>query len=148
MAIEEDFATRMEADATLMAILTGGVYTAGAVGLEGITREATPSAFSGGYLRPAALVRQRGNVPTFDVVDYIQQVTSASQIVEIYLYEDRGYTNIDAALARLYTLFQGHIMADTFEIRLANVIDRQRDQGSLAGASLARLDWQVVNIIQ
>ena len=148
LAAEDLFVTRMEADATLMAILTGKVWTAGEVGLEGITRETAPTAFSGGYLLPCALVRQRGRIPTTDVVDYIEQVTSAIQIVEVWLYEDRGYTSIDAAAARLYTLFQGHIMAGTFEIRLANVIDRQRDEGSLAGASLARLDWQVDSIIE
>src|SRR5687767_4948085 len=135
MAIEDAFEARMEADSALMLILTGGVHTSGDVGLEGITREAVPGAFSGGYLLPTALIRQRGRIPTADVVDYDEQITSARQIVEVWLYEDRGYTSIDAASARIYTLFQGHIMDDTFEIRLANVIDRQRDEGSLAGAS-------------
>ena len=59
MSRETDFETRMEADATLAAILTGGVYTSGAVGELGITRETTSAAFdSNGYLKPCALVRQ------------------------------------------------------------------------------------------
>jgi hypothetical protein len=149
VAREDDFAARMEADTTLMAILTGKVWASGEVGLEGITRDAAPTAFdASGWLKPCALVRQRGNVPTFDVVDYDAQVTSARQIVEIWLYQDSGYAAIDAAMARLYTLFQGHIMAGTFEIRLANDVDRQRDTGALAGASLRRLDFQVDSIIQ
>lgn len=149
MAREDQFAARMTGDATLMDILTGGVFTSGAVGLDGITRETVAAAFdASGWLKPCALVKQRGNVPTFDVVDYDAQVTSARQIVEIWLYEDKGYTNIDAAAARLYTLFQGHVLDDTFEIRLAFDLDRQRDTGALAGASLRRLDFQVDSIIQ
>lgn len=148
MAREDDFATRMTGDATLMAILTGGVHKAGTVGIEGITRDATPAAFSGGYLLPCALVAQEGNVPTSDVVDYIAQHTSARQRVQIYLYQDSpGYTAIDAAYARLYILFQGHRFSDTFDIRLANDNDRQRDIGSLAGASMRVLDWQVDSIL-
>lgn len=148
MSREGDFATRMLADTTLMATLTGGVYTSGTVGAEGITRDATPAAFgTGGWLMPCALVRQRGNVPTGDVVDYNDRTASARQIVEVWLYEDRAYTAIDTAAARIYTLFQGHVLGGTFEIRLANSIDRQRDQGALSGASLARLDYEVVSII-
>jgi hypothetical protein len=148
VAREDDFKTIMAADAPLVAILTGGIHTSGTVGLEGITRDTVPAAFSGGYLLPCALVRQRGNVPTGDVEDYNDQTTSARQIVEIWLYQDRNYTQIDLAAARLYVLLQGRVMNDSFEIRLANVIDRGRDEGSLDGASLARLDWQVENIIE
>lgn len=148
MTRENDFATRMIADTTLIAILTGGVYQSGLVGLEGITRETTPAAFSSGYLRPCALVKQRGNVFTGEVEDYTDLSAAARQVVEVWLYEDRGYTAIDAAAARIYALFQGYQFGGTFDIRLANVIDRQRDAGSLNGASLARLDWQVDSIYQ
>lgn len=148
MAREADFATRMLADSALMLILTGGVYQSGLVGIEGIARETTPAAFTGGYLLPTALVAQAGNVPTLDVVDYMLQHTSARQRVQIYLYQDSpGYTAIDAAYARLYILFQGHRFSDTFEIRLANDLDRGRDTGSLAGASMRVLDWQVDSIL-
>lgn len=133
-----------------MAILLGSVFKSGTVGPLGITRDTAAGAFdANGYLEPSALVKQRGNVPTGDVEDYTDQSTSASQIVEVWIYEDSpGYTNIDAAAQRIYDLFQGHQLTGTFEIRLANVLDRQRDEGSLNGASLARLDWQVISIIQ
>lgn len=149
MSRESDFATRMTGDATLMAILTGGVHQSGAVGIEGITRETVAAAFdANGYLKPCALVAQRGDIPTGDVVDYLAQVTSNRQIVEIWVYQDApSYTAIDAALARLRTLFFGHWFSDTFEIRLANVLDRERDEGSLSGASMARQDWQVDSIV-
>lgn len=146
MARETDFANRMEADATLMLILTGGVYESGEVGLEGITREATPGAFSSGYLRPCALVKQRATVPDGIIEDDIDQDTSVRQVVEIWLYDDRSFTSIDAAANRIFTLFQGWQPSDAFPVKLINWIDRQRDQGALAGASLARLDFEVFSV--
>lgn len=145
---ESEFATRMLADSTLMGILLGGVYQSGLVGIEGITREATPAAFSG-YLLPCALVRQADKVYTGEIEDYNDLTSSARQRVEVWLYQDSpDYAAIDAAAARIYALFQGQHFSGTFDIRLANHIDRQRDTGSLAGASLERLDWQVDSIVQ
>jgi hypothetical protein len=148
MSREEDFAARMLADTTLMQTLTGGVFTSGTVGINGITRDVAPTAFdANGYLEPCALVRQRGNVPDGNVRDGMAQTTSAIQVVEIYVYEDTGYTNIDAALARMYVLFEGYAFSDSFPVELSNVIDRQRDTGALNGASLARQDWAVYSVI-
>jgi hypothetical protein len=147
MSREDDFKTRMTNDATLMAILTGGVYTKGEVGREGITRETAPSAFDDdGYLEPCALVVQRGLVPDGEVHDEEEQLASAGQVVEVYLYEDSGYGNIDSALDRLFTLFFGYQFTGTFPVELFNMLDRERDEGSLKGASLARQDWMVREI--
>lgn len=143
---ENAFATRMEADATLMAVLTGGVYEAGEIGVEGISRETTPAAFSSGYLLPSALVRQRTLVPDGIVYDELEQDTSLRQVVEIWLYEDTGFTNIDLATARLFTLFQGWQPSDAFPVQLINQIDRARDEGALKGRSLARMDFEVYSI--
>jgi hypothetical protein len=146
---EDDFANRMEADATLMATLTGGVYAAGEVGLEGISRDTTPSAFSSGYLLPAALVRQRSDVPDNAVWDEATQHTSFRQVVEIYLYEDRGYSSIDTAAERLFQLFQGYQFTSpnpSFPVKLINKLDRFRDEGALKGNSLARLDFEVFTV--
>lgn len=139
----------MIADAPLMAILTGGVYQSGNVGLEGISRDATPAAFSSGYLLPVALVRQRGNVPDGNIRDGMAQVVSATQVVEIWLYADSGagYVAIDAALSRLYVLFEGHAFTDSFPCELVNIIDRQRDEGALRGSSLARQDWAIYEVL-
>lgn len=148
MSRETDFETRMEADASLMAILTGGVYAAGSLGLLGITRETVPAAFdANGYLKPCALVRQRPLIPDLQVIDQIAQVASATQVVEIYVYEDSGYTNIDSALGRLYTLFYGYQFSDSFPVEWLGTLDRERDQGALPGASMARQEWLVANVI-
>lgn len=151
MALEDDFATRMLADATLMAILDGGVFKAGTVGLEGITRETASTAFdANGYLEPVALVRQRGNVPDGNVRDGMAQKTSAVQVVEIYVYTDSaaGFTEIDAAIDRLYELFEGWQPSNSFPVEWVNTIERQRDTGALAGANLSRIDFAVYNVVQ
>lgn len=149
MARETDFYNRMVADSALNLILTGGVYQAGVVGLEGISRESTPAAFSGGYLLPCALIRQRGNVPDNAVRDGMAQIVSTMQICEVWLYADSGagYTAIDAAGARLFVLFEGYALPGAFPTELVNVIDRARDEGSLSGAGLARYDWAVHSIL-
>jgi hypothetical protein len=140
---ESEIAARLSGDVTLMATLTGGVYVSGTVGIDGITRDATPAAFSGGYLLPCALVKQRGNIPDGQVSDETAQIDSAIQIVEVWYYQDSGYTAIDTAMERARVLLRGYSLTNSFPLTLANVIDRQRDDGALHGASLSRQDWQV-----
>lgn len=148
MSIETDFETRMEADTTLMAILTGGVYTAGALGRLGINRTDTPAAFDGnGYLLPCALVRERPLVPDLQVNDFLEQIASATQVVEIYVYQDTGYGSIDSALARLFTLFFGYNFTRTFPLEWIGTLNRERDQGALDGKSMARMEWLVPFVI-
>lgn len=148
MSIETDFQDRMEADATLMAILTGGVYVSGELGPLGINRTDAPGAFDGnGYLLPCALVRERPLVPDLEVNDYLEQVASATQVVEIYIYQDRGYSSIDAALDRLFVLFFGYQFNGTFPLEWLGTLNRERDQGALDGKSMARMEWLVPFII-
>lgn len=146
MAREDDFVSRLEDEPLLMAILTGGIYSSGEVGPEGITRDTTPGAFAGGYLLPCALVRERSEIPDGVVRDLVEQRTSTSQIVEVWVYQDRGFDQIDAALAMIYTLMQGYAFADSFPVEWALTVNRLRDEGALSGASVARQDWQVFTI--
>lgn len=145
---EDDFKAVMIASAPLLAVLTGGVFTLGATGPEGINRDTTAAAYdAGGYLKPCALIRQRGLVPDNQIVDGLAKIASAGQTVEIYLYQDRGYSAIDAARGLIYNSFQGVPFADTFPVEWSNTIDRQRDTGALAGASMARIDFFVRSIV-
>lgn len=151
MSYEAEVAAILEADATLTALLTGGIYTSADVGPLGITRDTTPGAFDAdGYLRPAALVKQRNRVPTADVLDFDAKLESARQIVEVWLYADQGdgYTTLDTTAARVRSLLMGRQLTDSFELRLALWIDRQRDTGALAGAAMERLDFQVDFILE
>jgi len=148
MSRESDVATRLN-DATLLATLTGGIFQYSAVGLEGITRETAAAAFDGsGWLKPCALVKQRGAVPDGILQDEIVQKISTRQVVEVWYYADSGagYAALDTAMARVFTLLYGYTFTGAFPAQLVNVLDRQRDAGALAGACMARQDWLIVSI--
>jgi hypothetical protein len=147
---EADIAALIADNPAIMALLTGGVYQSGLVGIEGITRETTPAAFDDvtGYLLPCCLVRQRDLIPTFDVLDFDAQAKSTNQIVECWLYQDAPlYDVIDAVSSLIYGLLQGKPLPYSFELDLVNVIGRQRDGGALNNASLGRLDFAVYRIL-
>jgi len=149
MSRETDFETVMEADATLMAILTGGVWAKEATGVEGLARETTPSVFdANGYLKPCALIHQRDLVPDGAARDPLAQKASASQVVEIYLYADAGagYSAIQSAKGRLYTLFEGYQFADSLEVFWVNSLGNLRDPGALRNAAMSRIDFVVYSI--
>lgn len=149
MTRENDFYARMIADTTLMAILTGGVWKKESTGVEGLTRETAAAAFDvAGYLKPCALVRERELVPDNAVRDPMAQVTSASQVIEIWLYADAGagYSAIQGAKNRLYTLFEGHQFSDSFEVMWTNALGNLRDLGALKNSCMSRIDFIVYEI--
>lgn len=148
MSRETDFVSRMTADVTLMTIMTGGVYAYGSLGLEGLTRETVPAAFdANGYLKPAIVAKARPLIPDGEVYDADSQDTSARQIIELWFYQDSGYTSIDSGMARTFILFQGHRFSDTFPVEWAGTpVTRGRDEGTLKGRPMARQDWLVVDI--
>lgn len=135
----------MIADATLVATLTGGIYKRESVGMEGITRGTQAAFDANGYLLPCALVKQAPHVPDGQIYDEAAQIDSARQRIEIWLYEDRGYTAIDSAKARLKVLFKGHKFSNAAPILwLGDYLGRARDPGALKGNSMERVDFQVV----
>lgn len=148
MSAESDFFDVMNSDIPLKGILLGGIYQAALLGPDGITRAEVQTAFDPkGWLMPCALVKQRGRIPTSEVVDYEDQVVSTNQVVEIFIYEDSGYAQIDAAIARLMTLFFGKRIGGSWELYVSNLLDRERDQGALKGRSLGKMDWAVHSIL-
>jgi hypothetical protein len=150
VAYEDSVAAVLIADTTLMATLTGGVLKSSTVGPAGITRETVASAFgTDGYLKPCALVKQRGNVPNGVIRDEMAQIISAAQVVEVYIYADASanYTAVDTALGRIIQLLEGRAFTGSFPCALANIIDRQRDPGALFGAAMARADFLILNVI-
>jgi len=146
---ESQIATILQADSALNAILTGGIFVYGELGPAGITRDSCPDCFdSDGYLLPCAIVKQAGDVPTFEAGDTAGQVTSANVRVEIWLYQDTTYAAIDAAKPVIFSILQGAVLADSFEIYLANTLSRQRDTGALQDAAMERVDYVVPFVMQ
>ena len=152
MSREADFYTILNADATLLATLTGGVWKRELLGVEGITRQTAAAAFDAttGYLKPCALIAERATVPDGAVKDLMVRVVSTRVIVEVYLFGDSGagYTALDTAAARIYALLQGRQLTASAEVELVNVVGRWREVGgSLANACATRLDFLVPGIM-
>ena len=149
MIREEQIATILQADSALNAILSGGIFVYGDLGPAGITRDSCPDCFDAdGYLLPCAIVKQRGDIPTFEAGDTAGQVTSANVVCELWIYQDTTYAAIDAAKPIIYRLLQGAVLPDSFEIYLANTLSRQRDTGALQDASMERVDYVVPFVMQ
>ena len=107
MSVETDVKALLEADATLMALLTGGVYAWETVGAEGITRTTMAAAFdAANRILPCAVVKARPEIERRAVFDPVVQSSSWRQTIEVWLYEFIGYTTIEAAATRIYALLQ------------------------------------------
>lgn len=125
--------TLLEADDTLMAILTGGIYDRGE-----ISRTETPDAWDAdrGTLKPCAVLTMGTVSPRAPFDD------AATAFLQIYFYEKSGYDNIEDAMDRVYTLL--HIQQVTidpgfvYEIRHANDLGDSKDDALDCSMSFSR----------
>jgi len=148
MSRETEVATYLQADTALTAILTGGIYANSELGREGITQDSTANAFdANGYLLPCAIVKQRGDIPDTRIADEGSKIIAQSLMVEVWLYEDVSYTAIDAARARLFTIMHGHKFSGAWPAEWAFTTPPMRDEGSLNGASMQRVDFQIRSLM-
>lgn len=102
--------TILEADTgtgNLVALATGGIYDFDETGRMGINRTNTPAAFSSGIIRPCLLVKVRSSQAFGEIGDDAQRISGARDMLEVWAYQDSGYSTIRSMLARVYTLLQG-----------------------------------------
>lgn len=124
----------LEADGTIATLLTGGVYAT-----REISRELTAAVFdANSELQPAALVKLGPD--TAIGPDEI----GSQQLVDIYLYERDGFTTIDQALARVYSLLHRQKIGDAsdriYEARHVQDIPDQEDAALNCSLALARYE--------
>lgn len=134
----------LEADATLLATATGGVYDYNETGRMGINRTnpATAAAFdSDGIIRPCVLVKLRSSIPDGAVTDEVDQRSSHIQMIECWLYADVDFTAIDTMSSRIYTLLHAKRLNGPFFLRWAGDIPGPRDL--TLDAWVQRSDFQV-----
>lgn len=88
-------ATKLSGDATLMAILLGGIHTTSE-----ISRQGTPTAFDSTTkeLLPCGLVKLSTSVPSGGLPN-TERLT-----VRIWLYQRTGFDSIEPAARRIYAL--------------------------------------------
>jgi hypothetical protein len=120
MSLLDDLKTALEADTTLMSVLTGGVYA----GIEEINRQSAPGAFDANReIQPCVLIklgtesRLRSGIPN-----------SVNTPVTIYFYERSGYENIDQAMSLAFTdLNERKIGTNVWNIEYDIAVSQQRD---------------------
>lgn len=99
--------TILEADATLLALATGGVWDWDETGRMGINRVNTTAAFTSGIIKPCLLLKLASSVPFGDIADDSRHLTGARDMLEVWAYQDSGYATIKSMLDRVFTLLQG-----------------------------------------
>ena len=106
--LREAIINLLSADSTLSALLTGGVFNAEDFSFDGGGSDEIPRQADGVLIDPFGIIRF-GDSDKFGPRD----VKGRMQNIEIYVYDNVGYTTIDAAIDRLDALLdQVRITAD------------------------------------
>lgn len=154
---EEQIRDLLIADATLMAILTGGIYTSEEIGVEGIRRgdedtESTDYSITAvafdehGVLKPCAVVRQEDVNPYPLTRSQANKIAGVTQLVNIFYYQFRRHDMIDAAVTRVYELLEGERIPDAYPLIWENETGYFPDVGPVANATTQRQTWRVVSV--
>jgi hypothetical protein len=136
--------TILEADATLVALATGGIFTYDETGRMGIGRSntLTSGAFeSDGRIKPCLLIKVRSSTPFGNVADDAARISSARDMLEVWAYQDAALTTLTSMLDRVYTLLQGQRLGG-FSCRWAFKLHPLRDID--LDAFVERDDYSVV----
>lgn len=135
--------TLLEADGTLTALATGGIYDWDETGRMGINRSnsATSAAFTSGIIKPCLLLKLRTSVPFGGIADDPGQIVTARDMLEVWAYQDNAYSTIKSMLARVYVLLQGKQVGG-FVCRWAMSVEPPRDIEM--DANLQRDDYSVI----
>lgn len=150
MSRESEVKDVLTANATLMALLTGGIYTSEEVGVEGVRRGVdapTNAAFDeNGNLKPCAVVVERGLVPFGQWRDLKEKITPTSQMVGIFFYQFRGHSEVALAKNITYTILEGIRLPASYELSWSFETAPLYDMGPVKNSTVLRQDWQVVSL--
>jgi len=145
-AQSEAIKTLLAADATLTAILTGGVYEYTLVGKDVVTPQSLPTTAydASGYLKPIALVKARSEFPFGGGYDHANKYNTVRDVVEVYLLRDGDATTVDlkGAADRVENLLFGVFVGGGWA-GIINRIDDEREP-LLNNALYIRVDVGIV----
>lgn len=145
MSVESTLKAVLEADATLLALATGGVWSWDETGEKGLSRTLTPAAFdSFGVIKPCVMVGARAANPDPSIADDTGQIVATRQVVECYIMADSGYSTHESIANRIYTLLQAKMISGAGRVDWAGSIRMGRDLD--LNANVLRDDWLTVRI--
>lgn len=128
MSAESAIKAVLEADATLLATATGGIYSFDEAGSEGLNRTTTPSAWdSNGVLKPCIMVSARQANPGYNVPDDGNQSMDVRQVVELYFFQFDGYSAIETMKSRCYVLLHAKRLSGPYRVDWAGDARLGRD---------------------
>jgi hypothetical protein len=133
----------LEADATLLATATGGVWDFDETGRLGLSRGSTPAAFDANLtIKPCVLVKSRSINPDYILADDANKYVSTREILEIWLYQDSGYSTIETMKLRIHILLHTVQLVGTFVCRWdGDPLRPPRDMD--LDASVDRMDFEI-----
>lgn len=119
MSLTDDIKTALQANAPLVALLTGGIHN----DVEEISRQNTPTAFDANQeLKPCALIKLGTEIKSGP---YERSVNSP---VIIYFYQRAGYNEIEQAMEKAYDLLNDkQIGSGVWQLIFDISVPQQRD---------------------
>jgi len=103
MSLRDDLKAVLDADAGLMAIVTGGVY----IDISELSRQSAPDAFdSNSEIKPAILIKEGNELPSGP---YSRSVRTP---LTLYFYQRFGYDSIEAAMDIVHDLLHEQRIGD------------------------------------
>jgi len=133
----------LEADATLLATATGGIWDYDEAGRLGINRTTAGAAFDDNeVLKPCVLLKSRSSEPHPSLQDEGARYSGVTEMLEVWFYEDDGYSNIETMRDRVWSLLHAVQLEGTFMCLWAGDVRQARDTD--LDASVERSSYQVV----
>lgn len=119
MSLSDDIKTALQADAPLMALLTGGIFN----DVEEINRQLTPGAFDANKeLKPCALIKLGTELKSGP------HDRSVQSPITIYFYQRQGYDVIEQAMEKAYDdLNDKRIGTGVWQVMYEISVPQQRD---------------------
>jgi hypothetical protein len=134
----------LAADATLMAALTGGVYTVEELGRGGVSRGTLPAAYDP-YLKPLAVVRCEGIREMRPAFDGVNVVVREAVSITFYADGDAGFETLHAARARVFTLLHGVSLSGAGRAWWTRGEDDLRDP-KFNNAAILRAEYEIEGV--
>jgi hypothetical protein len=118
----------LEADGTLLATATGGIWDFDETGRLGINRTTAPAAFDANeIIKPCVLLKLRSSEPDQALVDEGTRYQSVNEALEVWFYEDTGYSNIETMRDRVWILLHAVQLSGTFMCLWTGDVRQARD---------------------
>lgn len=144
MSFEDEIYTKLNADSTLLASLTGGLFRGETIKSVGINRTNTPTAYAtAGTLKTLGVVRGRDINAIPAIKTPKAGIRMVRQVVEVYLYADAdaGWTTLNTAKDRVLALLDMKPLTGAFPVQFVNeVVFRETP---LQNACAIRLEFAV-----